>query len=102
MSFVRSSDGTRIHYRITGRPNGAPILFIQGLGVYQLHDLFLDRVIGFVLQRSPSNEKHNSQAYHKIEPTISIQIGIRILFDFHGCYLLAVINMTTNYPLLRG
>ena len=32
MSFVRSSDGTRIHYRITGRPNGAPILFIQGLG----------------------------------------------------------------------
>ena len=24
--------GTRIHYRITGRPNGAPILFIQGLG----------------------------------------------------------------------
>jgi 3-oxoadipate enol-lactonase len=32
MSYVRSSDGTRIHYRITGRPNGAPILFIQGLG----------------------------------------------------------------------
>ena len=32
MSYVRSSDETRIHYRITGRPNGAPILFIQGLG----------------------------------------------------------------------
>lgn len=32
MSFIRGSDGTRIHYRITGRPNGAPILFIQGLG----------------------------------------------------------------------
>ena len=32
MSYLRSSDGIRIHYRITGRPNGAPILFIQGLG----------------------------------------------------------------------
>lgn len=32
MSYIRSADGTRIHYRITGRPNGAPILFIQGLG----------------------------------------------------------------------
>jgi len=32
MSFVRSSDGTRIHYRITGRSSGPPILFIQGLG----------------------------------------------------------------------
>jgi 3-oxoadipate enol-lactonase len=32
MTYVRSTDGTRIHYRITGRPNGAPILFIQGLG----------------------------------------------------------------------
>ena len=32
MTFIRSTDGTRIHYRITGRPNGAPILFIQGLG----------------------------------------------------------------------
>jgi 3-oxoadipate enol-lactonase len=32
MTYVRSTDGTRIHYRITGRPNGPPILFIQGLG----------------------------------------------------------------------
>ncbi len=32
MTFVRSTDGTRIHYRITGRPSGPPILFIQGLG----------------------------------------------------------------------
>ncbi len=32
MSYIRSTDGTRIHYRITGRSNGAPILFIQGLG----------------------------------------------------------------------
>ncbi len=32
MTFVRSTDGTRIHYRVTGRPSGPPILFIQGLG----------------------------------------------------------------------
>lgn len=32
MTFVRSSDGTRIHYFKTGRPNGPPVLFIQGLG----------------------------------------------------------------------
>lgn len=32
MTFVRSSDGVRIHYRITGRSSGPPILFIQGLG----------------------------------------------------------------------
>lgn len=32
MTFVRSADGTRIHYSITGRPSGPPILFIQGLG----------------------------------------------------------------------
>ena len=32
MPFVRSTDGARIHYQVTGRPGGAPILFIQGLG----------------------------------------------------------------------
>ncbi|TFH14749.1 MAG: alpha/beta fold hydrolase, partial [Acidimicrobiales bacterium] len=32
MSYIRSSDGTRIHYQVTGRPGGPPILFIQGLG----------------------------------------------------------------------
>ena len=32
MSYVRVSDGTRIHYRVTGRPGAPPILFIQGLG----------------------------------------------------------------------
>jgi 3-oxoadipate enol-lactonase len=32
MTFVRSTDGVRIHYRVTGRPTGPPILFIQGLG----------------------------------------------------------------------
>ncbi len=32
MSYIRSSDGTRIHYQVTGRPGAPPILFIQGLG----------------------------------------------------------------------
>ncbi|HYN31142.1 MAG TPA: alpha/beta fold hydrolase [Ilumatobacteraceae bacterium] len=32
MSYVRRSDGTRIHYQVTGRPGAPPILFIQGLG----------------------------------------------------------------------
>ncbi len=32
MTYVRSSDGTRIHYAKTGRPGGPPVLFIQGLG----------------------------------------------------------------------
>ena len=32
MTYVRASDGTRIHYRVTGRPGATPILFIQGLG----------------------------------------------------------------------
>ena len=32
MTFVRGTDGARIHYRVTGRPGAPPILFIQGLG----------------------------------------------------------------------
>lgn len=32
MTYVRSTDGTRIHYRVTGRPGAPPVLFIQGLG----------------------------------------------------------------------
>lgn len=32
MTFVRSTDGTRIHYAKVGRPGGPPVLFIQGLG----------------------------------------------------------------------
>jgi 3-oxoadipate enol-lactonase len=32
MTYVRTADGIRIHYQITGRPSGPPILFIQGLG----------------------------------------------------------------------
>lgn len=32
MTYVRSSDGTRIHYQVTGRPGAPPVLFIQGLG----------------------------------------------------------------------
>ena len=33
MTYVRASDGVRIHYRTTGRPGAPPVLFIQGLGV---------------------------------------------------------------------
>lgn len=33
MTYVRSTDDTRIHYRVTGRPGAPPILFIQGLGL---------------------------------------------------------------------
>ena len=32
MTYVRVDDGTRIHYRVTGRPGRPPVLFIQGLG----------------------------------------------------------------------
>ena len=32
MTYVRASDGTRIHYTVTGRPGAPPVLFIQGLG----------------------------------------------------------------------
>jgi pimeloyl-ACP methyl ester carboxylesterase len=32
MTYVRASDGTRIHYQVTGMPGAPPILFIQGLG----------------------------------------------------------------------
>ena len=32
MTYVRTDDGTRIHYQVTGRPGAPPILFIQGLG----------------------------------------------------------------------
>ena len=32
MTYVRTADGTRIHYSKTGRPDGPPVLFIQGLG----------------------------------------------------------------------
>jgi 3-oxoadipate enol-lactonase len=32
MTYVQVADGTRIHYRVTGRPGAPPILFIQGLG----------------------------------------------------------------------
>jgi 3-oxoadipate enol-lactonase len=32
VTYVRATDDTRIHYRVTGRPGAPPILFIQGLG----------------------------------------------------------------------
>jgi 3-oxoadipate enol-lactonase len=33
MSYVRASDGVRLHYRVTGRRTGPPVLMIQGLGM---------------------------------------------------------------------
>ena len=32
MPYVRAVDGTRLHYRESGRRNGPPVLMIQGLG----------------------------------------------------------------------
>jgi 3-oxoadipate enol-lactonase len=32
MTYVSANDGVRIHYQQTGRPNGPPVLLIQGLG----------------------------------------------------------------------
>jgi pimeloyl-ACP methyl ester carboxylesterase len=32
MSFVAAGDGIRIHYEVTGRRDGSPVLMIQGLG----------------------------------------------------------------------
>ena len=32
MPFVSATDGTRIHYEVTGKPGATPILMIQGLG----------------------------------------------------------------------
>jgi 3-oxoadipate enol-lactonase len=32
VTFVRGSDGVRLHYSVTGRPGGAPVVMIQGLG----------------------------------------------------------------------
>lgn len=32
MAFTRASDGTRLHYEVFGRPDGEPVLLIQGLG----------------------------------------------------------------------
>jgi len=43
MSFVRSTDGARIHYQVTGRPGAPPILFIQGLGA-DMHGWNLQRL----------------------------------------------------------
>jgi 3-oxoadipate enol-lactonase len=32
MSFAVASDGARLHYEVTGRPGGQPVLLVQGLG----------------------------------------------------------------------
>jgi hypothetical protein len=33
MPYVRSNDGCRIHYEVTGRKSAPPVLMIQGLGM---------------------------------------------------------------------
>lgn len=32
MAYARAGDGARLHYEVTGRPGGDPVLMIQGLG----------------------------------------------------------------------
>jgi 3-oxoadipate enol-lactonase len=32
VTYATAADGARIHYRVTGRPSGPPVLLIQGLG----------------------------------------------------------------------
>lgn len=32
MPFISATDGTRIHYEVTGKPGATPVLMIQGLG----------------------------------------------------------------------
>lgn len=32
MTYARGADGVRIHYQVTGRPSGPPVLLVQGLG----------------------------------------------------------------------
>ena len=32
MTYVRATDGIRLHYARTGRPGGPPVVMIQGLG----------------------------------------------------------------------
>lgn len=47
MSYATSTDGIRLHYQATGRRNGPPILFIQGLGADK-HGWDMQR-LGFAL-----------------------------------------------------
>ena len=32
MTYATATDGVRLHYQVTGRPSGPPVLLIQGLG----------------------------------------------------------------------
>ncbi len=44
MSYVRTDDGCRIHYRVTGRSSAPPLLLIQGLGMDK-HGWDLQRLV---------------------------------------------------------
>ena len=53
MTYVRTFDGVRIHYSVTGRPGAPPVLFIQGLGTDKN---------GWVLQRIGTAPWYNAVA----------------------------------------
>ena len=53
MTYVRASDGARIHYSVTGRPGAPPVLFIQGLGADKN---------GWILQRLATAPWYNAIA----------------------------------------
>jgi pimeloyl-ACP methyl ester carboxylesterase len=43
MPYLRTSDGIRLHYQVTGRSSGPPVLLIQGLGT-DIHGWDLQRL----------------------------------------------------------
>lgn len=53
MTYLRASDGARIHYSVTGRPGAPPVLFIQGLGAAKS---------GWVLQRLATAPRYRAVA----------------------------------------
>jgi 3-oxoadipate enol-lactonase len=46
MSFTRAADGTRIHFEVSGRRGGEPLLMIQGLGADSRGWLLQKRAMG--------------------------------------------------------
>ena len=54
MPFITTSDGVRIHYQVTGKKSGPPVLLIQGLGA----DLY-----GWQLQRIALAPSHRVIAF---------------------------------------